>query len=64
MGAQNTPRAYGKNLCNVALQARPYCGDKAVDGSNGEVCDDGMNSGQPGSCTTDCKGVRSARLVR
>ena len=32
----------------------PYCGDKAVDAAFGEKCDDGMNSGLPGSCTTDC----------
>jgi cysteine-rich repeat protein len=33
----------------------PYCGDKAVDGAFGEVCDDGVNNGQPGSCSVDCK---------
>ena len=33
----------------------PYCGDKSVDTGFGEGCDDGVNSGMPGSCTTDCK---------
>jgi fibro-slime domain-containing protein len=55
-GAQNSASAYGKNLCNLACKPAPYCGDKAVDGNFGEVCDDGVNSGQPGSCTPDCKG--------
>jgi hypothetical protein len=27
-----------------------------VDGQFGEVCDDGVNSGLPGSCTLDCTG--------
>lgn len=34
----------------------PSCGDKKVDVANGEVCDDGINSGVPGSCTPDCHG--------
>ena len=56
LGAQNSASAYGKNLCNLACKPAPYCGDKAVDGNNGEVCDDGTNSGLAGSCTADCKG--------
>ncbi|HVR00885.1 MAG TPA: hypothetical protein VMT47_02025, partial [Polyangia bacterium] len=54
-GAQNQPvaTAYGKNVCTVLCKPAPYCGDKAVDANEG--CDDGVNSGQPGSCTTDCK---------
>src|SRR5262249_21637218 len=27
----------------------------AVDGQFGEVCDDGVNNGMPGSCTANCK---------
>ncbi len=54
-GANNQPAAtaYGKNVCTTRCLPAPYCGDKSVD--SGEGCDDGVNSGQPGSCTTDCK---------
>ena len=54
-GPTNQPvaTAYGKNVCTVVCKQAPYCGDKAVD--PGEGCDDGVNSGLPGSCTTDCK---------
>src|SRR5260221_460585 len=54
-GAQNQPvaTAYGKNVCTALCKPAPCCGDKAVDANEG--CDDGVNSGQPGSCTTDCK---------
>ena len=41
-------RAYGKNLCTDRCKPAPYCGDKAVDGDFGEVCDDGINSGHAG----------------
>ncbi len=54
-GSQNSPTAYGQGLCTTACKPAPYCGDKAVDGAFGEKCDDGVNNGQPGSCTTDCK---------
>jgi fibro-slime domain-containing protein len=54
-GANNQPvaTAYGKNVCTIFCKPAPYCGDKAVDPNEG--CDDGVNSGLPGSCTTDCK---------
>ena len=55
LGAQNSSTAYGKALCTNRCTPAPYCGNKAVDGAFGEVCDDGVNSGQPGSCTVDCK---------
>jgi cysteine-rich repeat protein len=42
--------------CTNACRPAPFCGDRAVDGASGEVCDDGVNSGQPGSCTADCRG--------
>jgi hypothetical protein len=45
--------AYGKDVCTTRCLPAPYCGDKSVD--VGEGCDDGVNSGMPGSCTTDCK---------
>jgi fibro-slime domain-containing protein len=54
-GAANQPvaSAYGMGICTVFCKPAPYCGDKAVDPNEG--CDDGVNSGLPGSCTTDCK---------
>jgi fibro-slime domain-containing protein len=55
-GAMNSATAYGMSLCTNRCTPAPYCGDKAVEGQFGETCDDGVNSGQPGSCTTDCKG--------
>jgi fibro-slime domain-containing protein len=55
-GPANSATAYGPNLCSNRCTPAPRCGDKAVDGQFGEVCDDGVNSGQPGSCTTNCKG--------
>ena len=30
------------------------CGDANVNTSAGEVCDDGVNDGSPGSCSPDC----------
>ncbi len=40
--------------CDARCRPAPYCGDKKVDTGFGEVCDDGVNSGLPGSCKTDC----------
>jgi fibro-slime domain-containing protein len=54
-GAANSAAAYGANLCTNRCTPAPYCGDKQVEGQFGETCDDGVNSGQPGSCTPDCK---------
>jgi fibro-slime domain-containing protein len=55
LGAANSASAYGKNMCTNRCTPAPYCGDKQVDGQFGETCDDGVNSGLPGSCTPDCK---------
>jgi fibro-slime domain-containing protein len=55
LGGKNSATAYGKTQCTNRCTQAPYCGDKAVDGAFGETCDDGVNSGKPGSCTTDCK---------
>jgi fibro-slime domain-containing protein len=52
-GNQPAATAYGKDVCTSRCLPAPYCGDKSVD--SGETCDDGMNTGQPGSCSTDCK---------
>jgi fibro-slime domain-containing protein len=54
-GMANSATAYGMNLCTNRCTPAPYCGDKAVEGQFGETCDDGVNSGLPGSCTPDCK---------
>ena len=55
LGAQNSRTAYGLNKCDDNCKPAPYCGDKQVDAEFDEVCDDGINSGMPGSCSTDCK---------
>ncbi len=55
LGPKNNVYSYGKGLCTNRCSPAPYCGDKAVDGAFAEVCDDGTNSGKPGSCTPDCK---------
>jgi fibro-slime domain-containing protein len=52
-GAANMSMPYGKDLCDQRCHPAPYCGDKQVD-SPREKCDDGQNTGQPGSCKTDC----------
>jgi fibro-slime domain-containing protein len=54
-GNANSATAYGPNLCTKSCTPAPYCGDKKVDGQFGETCDDGVNSGKPGSCSSDCK---------
>jgi fibro-slime domain-containing protein len=54
-GSANSATAYGMSLCTNRCTPAPYCGDKAVEGQFGETCDDGVNSGLPGSCTTDCR---------
>ena len=56
LGSQNSSSAYGLGKCTNQCLPAPYCGDKQVQGASGEVCDDGVNSGLPGSCTSDCKG--------
>lgn len=53
--AQNLPTSYGPNKCSARCLPAPRCGDRAVDGAFGEVCDDGKNDGTPGSCSADCK---------
>ncbi len=54
-GAANSATAYGASLCTNLCKPAPYCGNKSVDGQFGETCDDGMNTGLPGSCSTNCK---------
>ncbi len=54
LGKNDSATAYGVGKCTNACTPAPYCGDKEVEGQFGETCDDGVNSGKPGSCTTDC----------
>jgi fibro-slime domain-containing protein len=54
-GPANSAAAYGAGLCTNFCTPAPFCGDKQVEGPFGETCDDGVNSGLPGSCTPDCK---------
>jgi fibro-slime domain-containing protein len=54
-GKLNSATAYGLGLCTNRCTPAPYCGDRAVDSQFLEVCDDGVNSGLAGSCTSDCK---------
>ena len=55
-GTRNSSQAYGSGLCTNQCLPAPYCGDKSVDSQFGEKCDDGVNSGQQGSCLPDCTG--------
>ena len=53
--ALNTATLYlanGGGDCTTACQAVRYCGDGIL--TNGEVCDDGTNDENPGSCLSDC----------
>ena len=59
LGAANSGAAYGPNMCTKQCTPAPRCGDHAVDGAFGETCDDGVNSGQAGSCATDCKSFKT-----
>jgi fibro-slime domain-containing protein len=55
LGSQNSSTAYGKGKCTNRCMPAPYCGDGRVD--PGEKCDDGVNSGLPGSCAPDCSAL-------
>ena len=55
-GALNSSTAYGPGSCTDRCVPGGICGDGLINGPAGlEKCDDGQNSGQPGSCTPDCK---------
>jgi len=51
-GAANMSSAYGPNSCTDQCLPGGYCGDGVVNGA--EKCDDGKNTGLPGSCKGDC----------
>ncbi len=63
-GSANSSTAYGMTLCTNRCTPAPYCGDKAVEGQFGETCDDGVNSGLPGSCTPGLQVLRAADVLR
>ncbi len=54
-GEANAASGYGPGICLNNCRPAPRCGDSAVNVANGEVCDDGVNSGAPGSCAVDCR---------
>jgi len=55
LGAANVASGYGIVAgCTTRCWPTPYCGDGAV--TDAETCDDGVNSGSPGSCTPGCDG--------
>lgn len=51
-GAANSATAYGANSCTDQCLPGGYCGDGVINGT--EKCDDGKNTGNPGSCKSDC----------
>ncbi len=51
-GAANIATAYGPNSCTDQCLPGGFCGDGLINGT--EKCDDGQNTGLPGSCKPDC----------
>jgi fibro-slime domain-containing protein len=51
-GVANASNAYGPNSCTDQCLPGGLCGDGVINGP--EKCDDGKNTGLPGSCTADC----------
>ncbi len=51
-GAANMSNAYGPSSCTDQCLPGGLCGDGVINGP--EKCDDGKNTGLPGSCTGDC----------
>ena len=51
-GASNVSNAYGPSSCTDQCLPGGLCGDGVINGP--EKCDDGKNTGLPGSCTGDC----------
>lgn len=44
-----------ENACSPGCVLPPLCGDGLIDASFGEECDDGVNDGSYGGCTSSCK---------
>ena len=59
-GPANTSTAYGPNSCTDQCLPGGWCGDGLINGP--EKCDDGKNTGLPGSCTADCSGYVPSTL--
>lgn len=51
-GTANMSTAYGPNSCTDQCVPGGWCGDGVINGP--EKCDDGKNTGLPGSCKADC----------
>src|SRR5207248_2081049 len=53
--AANKAGAYGPGSCTDQCLPGGICGDGLINGPAGvEKCDDGQNTGLPGSCKADC----------
>ncbi|HKO53944.1 MAG TPA: DUF4215 domain-containing protein [Polyangiaceae bacterium] len=59
-GAANMSLAYGPNSCTDQCLPGGLCGDGVING--GEKCDDGKNTGMPGSCKADCTAYVPSKL--
>lgn len=59
-GDDNQTDGYGATPadqgCSTTCRPIPFCGDSQVNVNKSELCDDGENTGDPGSCETDCSG--------
>ncbi|MEI9940908.1 MAG: DUF4215 domain-containing protein [Pseudomonadota bacterium] len=51
-GPANMSTAYGPNSCTDQCLPGGFCGDGVINGA--EKCDDGKNTGMPGSCLANC----------
>lgn len=52
LGTTNNTGVYGG--CNTNCTLAPYCGDKSIDTTLGEICDDGSNDNAYGSLASGC----------
>ena len=59
-GAANMSTAYGPNSCTDQCVPGGLCGDGVINGP--EKCDDGKNTGLPGSCKADCSAYVPSKL--
>jgi fibro-slime domain-containing protein len=58
--AANLPTAYGPTSCTDQCLPGGFCGDGLINGP--EKCDDGQNTGLPGSCKADCSAYIPTKL--
>src|SRR6478735_8238129 len=59
-GTANKSTAYGPNSCTDQCVPGGWCGDGVINGP--EKCDDGKNTGLPGSCKADCTAYVPSKL--